>query len=93
MSDEIKVVITLKEGGASVGIQKPDCDPIFSKVEGELPAVLKAIPKLIAGAKTSWEANSKYPECKTDLKPKTPPPQTRVTTQPRQPKTEQPALL
>jgi sRNA-binding carbon storage regulator CsrA len=29
MSDELKVVISLKGDKASVGIQAPECDPVF----------------------------------------------------------------
>ena len=69
MSDEVKIVITLKGQTASIGVQKPDCDPVFSKVEGELAAVLKSIPRLIEEAQESWKSNSRYPKCETPLTP------------------------
>lgn len=69
MSGEVKIVIILKEGTALVGFQKPDCDPIFSKVEGELPAVLERIPGLVEEAQRSWDSNPRYPKCETELKP------------------------
>lgn len=72
MSEELKIVIVLKEKAASVGIQKPDCDPFLAKVEGDLPAVLKAVPMLVTQARKVWETNPLYPECKTQLAP--PPP-------------------
>lgn len=99
MSDELKIVISFKENAASIGLQKPDCDPIFSKIEGSVPVVLKAIPKLVADAQASWEANPKYKKCETDLKPPTPPapaarPAARVSSgTTRSKKTDQKPLL
>jgi len=69
MSDEVKIVITLKGQTASIGVQKPDCDPVFSKVEGDLAAVLKGVPRLVEEAQKSWESNSRYPKCETPLTP------------------------
>lgn len=67
MTDEVKIVITLKGEAASIGVQKPDCDPVFSKVEGDLPAVLQSVPGLVEEAQTSWETNPRYPKCETPL--------------------------
>ncbi len=72
MSEEMKIVINLKGESATVGISKPDCDPFFSKVDGELPAVLKTLPKLVKQALTRWETNPKHPKCETDLTPPAP---------------------
>ena len=69
MIDEVKIVIALKGQTASIGIQKPDCDPVFSKVKGELAAVLKSVPKLIEEAQKSWNSSSRYPKCETPLTP------------------------
>ena len=78
MSEEVKIVITLKGQAASIGVQKPDCDPIFSKVEGDLPAVLESVPGLVEEAQTSWESNPRYPKCETPLPSQAvPPPQPR----------------
>jgi hypothetical protein len=30
MSDELKVVISLRDSEAAVGVQAPECDPVFS---------------------------------------------------------------
>jgi len=73
VKEEVKIVITLKGHGASIGIQKPDCDPVLSRVEGDLPAVLEAIPRLVEEAKQKWQSNPRYPECETDLTPPSPP--------------------
>jgi len=73
MSDEIKIVITLKGQTALVGVQKPDCDPAFSKIDGDLAAALKSVPKLVEEAKKGWETNPHYPKCETPLTPPVPP--------------------
>ena len=78
MNEEVKIVITLKEHTASIGVQKPDCDPIFSKVEGDLPAALESVPGLVEQAQTSWGTNPRYPKCETPLPSQAaPPPQPR----------------
>ena len=73
MSEEVKIVITLKGHTASIGVQKPGCDPTFSKVEGDLPAVLESVPGLVEEAQRSWNANPRYPKCETPLTPQSPP--------------------
>lgn len=78
MNDELKVVITLKGQAASIGVQSPDCDPIFSKIEGDLPAALESVPGLVEEARRSWESNPRYPKCETPLSSQAaPPPQPR----------------
>lgn len=96
MSEEVKIVITLKETTASIGIQKPDCDPVFSRVEGNLPAALESIPGLVEEAQRSWDSNPRYPKCETPLTPKSPPTTQLVTprSSPRQtPAASQPELF
>lgn len=89
MGDEVKIVINLKGQTASIGIQKPDCDPVFSKVEGNLATVLKSIPRLVAEAQKSWESSARYPKCETTL---TPPVTRSPTTRPAKP-APQPAMF
>ena len=89
MSEEIKIVITLKDQTATIGVQRTGCDPVFTKVEGSLPAVLKGIPKLVEGAKKGWELNARYPKCETPI---TPPATPGPTTRPAKPK-QQPAMF
>ena len=69
MSEGVKIVINLAGEAASVGIQKPDCDPVFSKVEGDLATVLKSVPRLVKVAQKCWESNARYPKCETTLTP------------------------
>lgn len=98
MSDEVKIVVNFKENAAMIGIGKPDCDPILSKAEGNLSVVLKAVPKLVADAQASWEANPKYKKCETDLKPPPAPAREITRSQPKakakaKAKDEQPELI
>lgn len=74
MSEEVKIVITLKGQVASIGVWKPDCDPVFSKVEGDLAAVLESVPGLVEEAQRSWESNPRYPKCETPLPSQAAPP-------------------
>ncbi len=78
MSDETKVVITLKGTAATVGIQKTSCDPVLFKLAGDPAAVVANLNGLMAQATSRWEANPRYPKSKL-------PPAAPVAPQPRQP--------
>jgi hypothetical protein len=71
---DLKIVISLKGTGVVVGIQAPNCDPVFSTVEGELPAVLERVPGLVNDARARWGLNPRYPKCETNLEPQRPAP-------------------
>jgi len=62
MSEQLKVVIILKEGKASVGIQSPDCDPVLTVMQGSLEEVLPQVPGLVASAREKWREKPKYPK-------------------------------
>ncbi len=64
-SSELKVVIILKADRAMLGVQSPDCDPVYKTMEGDLAAVLQVVPTLVAEAKLKWTAAPRYP--KADL--------------------------
>lgn len=67
MSDELKVVISLRDNKASVGVQTPKCDPVFFGLEGDLRTTLKAVLGFVEEAKTRWETSKLYPKCETPL--------------------------
>jgi hypothetical protein len=75
MSEEIKVVIALKENRGSIGVQSTDCDPVFLTFEGDLGLALERVPGLIAEARQKWDSNPRYPKCETPLPSQTPPAQ------------------
>ena len=64
-ASELKVVIILKANKAMLGVQSPDCDPVYKTMEGDLAAVLQVVPTLVADAKLEWTAAPRYP--KADL--------------------------
>ena len=64
-ASELKVVIILKDNRAMLGVQSPDCDPVYKTMEGDLAAVLQVVPVLVAEAKLKWTASPRYP--KADL--------------------------
>ncbi len=74
MSEDLKIVISLKDSKAAVGIQAPECDPVFSTIEGELPTVLERVPGLVNDARVRWGLNPRYPKCETNLEPPRPAP-------------------
>ncbi len=91
-SNEIKVVIVMKDENVLLGVQSPDCDPVYTTVKGSLSVALKKVPALVAEAKQKWEANPRYP--KADL-PEPPPISTPARSQPAQPseKKKQPSFF
>jgi len=88
MSDGLKVVISFKGNKASVGVQAPECDPVFSTLEGDLKAALKAVPGFVSEAKTRWETSKLNPKCESPLpsQEKPAPTTSRVSTSSRAPK-------
>jgi len=83
---ELKVVISLKDGKATLGVQAPDCDPVFEVFEGSLEEALERVPTLVAEARERWDSNPRYPRTKHELAPASPTPvqsQRTVTAQPR----------
>jgi hypothetical protein len=61
-SNELKVVIIIKEDKIMIGAQSPECDPVYETLTGTLAAALKRIPKLVSGAKEKWATNPRNPE-------------------------------
>lgn len=72
-SDELKIVITMKGDRSIVGIQSPDCDPIFTPLEGGLAAVKERLDDLVASANAKWDANPKNPQTVRPEPPPAPP--------------------
>ena len=91
-ASELKVVIILKANRAMMGVQSPDCDPVYKTMEGDLAAILQVVPTLVADAKLQWSAAPRYP--KADL-PKPVAPATTTTSAISKPatKTAQPKFF
>lgn len=60
--ENLKVVILLQGTRAMVGVQSPDCDPIFTTLEGDLAAALSQVPALVESAIAKWDANPRFPK-------------------------------
>lgn len=71
---EIKVVIVLKDNRGSVGVQSPECDPVFVAFEGDLGAALQRVPGLVEEAQRQWEGTPRYPKCENLPPPPQPQP-------------------
>ena len=60
-SNELKVVIILKDDKIMLGVQSPDCDPVYTTLKGNLAAALKRVPKLVNEAKQKWSTSPRNP--------------------------------
>jgi hypothetical protein len=91
-ASELKVVIILKANRAMLGVQSPDCDPVYKTMEGDLASVLQVVPTLVAEAQLKWTASPRYP--KADLpKPVAPATTTSSTVSKPTAKTAQPKFF
>lgn len=84
-SNELKVVIVLKEDNIMLGVQSPDCDPVYTTLKGTLAAALKQVPKLVAEAKQKWSANPRNPNANL---PTPEPPPARTPAAPKESKAQ-----
>ncbi len=65
MNAQVKIVILLREGKTSVGVQSPGCDPQISIVEGGIEPALEKVPSLVKQAQGKWAQSLLNP--KTDI--------------------------
>ena len=73
MSAQVKIVIVLKEGKSSVGIQSPGCDPHISIVEGGIEPALERVPSLVKQAQEKWAQSPQNPKTDIAIAPPSPP--------------------
>jgi hypothetical protein len=91
-ASELKVVIIMKANKAMLGVQSPDCDPVYKTMEGDLASVLEVVSTLVAEAQLKWTASPRYP--KADLpKPVAPATTTSSTVSKPTAKTAQPKFF
>ncbi|MBA7702862.1 hypothetical protein ES703_111637 [subsurface metagenome] len=83
-ADELKVVIVIKADSILMGVQSPNCDPVYKTMKGTLAAAVKQITGLVREAKQKWSTAPKYP--KADLPEPPPRPVTTRTREPDKPK-------
>ena len=77
--DEMKVVIVMKADRIMLGVQAPECDPVYTTLKGGLGKALKRVPGLVAEAKQKWEATPRYPKANLPEPPPSPPPPARMS--------------
>jgi hypothetical protein len=61
MPEEIKIIVTHKDNGATVGIQRTNTDPVFFKVAGSVLDAASAMPNLLAQASQKWQTSARNP--------------------------------
>ncbi len=61
-SDDLKVVVSLKGGRATIGVQQPSSDPhIESFDDRDLSGLTQEVPAVIERARARWEDEPRYP--------------------------------
>ena len=71
-SNELKVVIILKDSRVMLGVQSPACDPLYTTLKGTLATALKRVPKLIDEAEQKWSASPRNPNANLPTPPPAP---------------------
>ena len=89
---ELKVVIIVKGNKMLLGVQSPDCDPVYTTLEGTLNVALKRLPKLIEEAKQKWDAHPRYPDADLPAPEPEPTRATRSVSAPKE-KPKQPSFF
>lgn len=61
-TDELKVIIVIKDDKVLLGVQKPECDPVYTTMKGDLGEALKKVKGLVTEAKQKWEVAKRNPK-------------------------------
>ena len=60
--EELKVVLSIKGGRATIGVQRPSSDPhIESFDDPDLSELVREVPAVVERAKARWEEEPRYP--------------------------------
>jgi hypothetical protein len=92
-ANEIKVVIIMKDDNIMLGVQSPDCDPVYKTMKGDLGAALQQVPGLVAEAKQKWAAAPRYPKANLPEPPPSPTPARRPAAPKPTETTKQPSFF
>ena len=61
-SEDLKVVVSLKGGRATIGVQQPSSDPYIESFDNaDLSGLTQEVPAVIERARAKWEDEPKYP--------------------------------
>ena len=62
MSEELKVVLSIKDGIATIGVQQPSSDPhIESVAYRAMSGIVQEVPAVVARASARWDEAPLYP--------------------------------
>ena len=62
LPEDLKVVVSVKGGRATIGVQQPSADPhIESFDDPDLSGLTQEVPAVIERARAKWEDQPKYP--------------------------------
>ncbi len=73
-ASELKVIIIMKADSFLLGVQSPDCDPVYKTCKGAMADALQLVPVLVAEANLKWQANPRYPKADLPAPPPSPTP-------------------
>ncbi len=60
--EELKVVLAIKDGRATIGVQQPSSDPYIEPVDAsDLSGLTQELPAVVERARAKWEDAPKYP--------------------------------
>ena len=60
--EELKVVVAVKGGRATIGVQRPSADPHIEVFDGlELPDLAQQVPAVVERARDRWEEAPQHP--------------------------------
>ena len=60
--EDLKVVVSIKGGRATIGVQRPSADPhIESFDDPDMSGLTQEVPAVVERAKARWEDEPKYP--------------------------------
>ena len=60
--EDLKVVLAIKDGRATIGVQRPSSDPHIEPVDGlDLSGLAQEVLAVVERARAKWEDEPKYP--------------------------------
>ena len=92
-TNELKVVIVIKADNILLGVQSPDCDPVYKTMKGDLGAALQQVPGLVTEANQKWNAAPRYPTANLPAPTPSPTPARSPVASPPTKTTKQPSFF
>ena len=100
-TESLKIVITLKDGRGSIGVQRAGCDPVLLQLpDAALTNAIARLPEALVAADVQWRERRQYPKYTRPAPPTAPvrpvatPPTRRATrVAPTTPSVETPRMF